>query len=103
MQRHPKRLGPDALRALCEYDWPGNVRELEHAIEHAMILSQRDVIAASDLPFARFPAALREAPTSPGLGPLSSRRVESAPPPGGATQSGGLSLGAVAALAGPSD
>jgi two-component system response regulator HydG len=77
MQRQPKRLGPDAVRALREYDWPGNVRELEHAIEHVMILSQRDVIAAADLPFARFPAALREAPTTPGLAPLSVRQGES--------------------------
>jgi two-component system response regulator HydG len=53
MQRAVKRLAPDAVRALREYDWPGNVRELEHAIEHAMILSQKDVIVASDLPFTK--------------------------------------------------
>jgi DNA-binding NtrC family response regulator len=84
MQRPPKRLGPDAVRALCDYDWPGNVRELEHAIEHAMILSQRDVIPASDLPFTRFAGALREAPTAPGLGPLAARRAESPLPMGSA-------------------
>jgi DNA-binding NtrC family response regulator len=51
MGREPKRLTPDAIRALREYEWPGNVRELEHAIEHAMVLAQRDVISAQDLPF----------------------------------------------------
>jgi transcriptional regulator with GAF, ATPase, and Fis domain len=51
MGREPKRLSADAIRALREYEWPGNVRELEHAIEHAMVLAQRDVISASDLPF----------------------------------------------------
>jgi two-component system response regulator HydG len=65
MQRDPKRLGPDAVRALREYDWPGNVRELEHAIEHAMVLSQREIIAASDLPFMRQSAHLREAREAP--------------------------------------
>ena len=69
MQRTAKSLSPDAARALCEYDWPGNVRELEHAIEHAMVLARKDVIAATDLPFARTPSAPRESGTMPGLGP----------------------------------
>ncbi len=68
MQREPKRLGPDAIRVLREYDWPGNVRELEHAIEHAMVLAQRDVIAAADLPFNR-PSMFRESTTLPGVAP----------------------------------
>jgi two-component system response regulator HydG len=71
MQREAKRLSPDAVRALREYQWPGNVRELEHAIEHAMVLSQRDVIAAADLPFARQLASQSEAGTAPGVGPIS--------------------------------
>jgi DNA-binding NtrC family response regulator len=77
LQREPKRLSPDAMRALREYEWPGNVRELEHAIEHAMVLTQRDVITASDLPFVRH--SLSEPLTMPGLGPRSSPR----PPPDG--------------------
>jgi DNA-binding NtrC family response regulator len=69
MQREPRRLAPDAVRAICEYGWPGNVRELEHAMEHAMVLGQHDVITAGDLPFARQPATLREISTLPGAGP----------------------------------
>jgi DNA-binding NtrC family response regulator len=76
MQRAPKRLGLDAIRALREYEWPGNVRELEHAIEHAMILAQKEVIAASDLPFARQPAVLRETGIKSGLEPAPSSRVD---------------------------
>ena len=71
MQREPKRLSPDAARALCAYDWPGNVRELEHAIEHAVVLSGEDVIGAADLPFARPHSLLEEPGTMPGLGPAS--------------------------------
>jgi DNA-binding NtrC family response regulator len=69
MQRELKRLGPDAILALRSYDWPGNVRELEHAIEHAVVLAQRDVISAADLPFSRSTAVLRDtAPQGPGPG-----------------------------------
>jgi two-component system response regulator HydG len=53
MGRTPKRLSDDAMRSLRNYDWPGNVRELEHAIEHAFVLSQGDVIEARDLPIAK--------------------------------------------------
>ena len=53
MGREPKTISVDALHALRSHPWPGNVRELEHAIEHAVVLSQGNVIEASDLPFAR--------------------------------------------------
>ncbi|HEY8174823.1 MAG TPA: sigma-54 dependent transcriptional regulator [Gemmatimonadaceae bacterium] len=51
MRKEPvKRLQPDALEALQEYQWPGNVRELENALERAVILSRSDVISADGLP-----------------------------------------------------
>lgn len=37
-------LSPRAIQAITTYQWPGNVRELEHAIERAVILSDRDEI-----------------------------------------------------------
>jgi two-component system response regulator AtoC len=40
----------EARRILVEYAWPGNVRELENTIERAMVLSEGDLIVASDLP-----------------------------------------------------
>ncbi len=45
-----KRLAPEALQAIMEYDWPGNVRELENALEHAATLARGDEIAPSVLP-----------------------------------------------------
>jgi transcriptional regulator with GAF, ATPase, and Fis domain len=45
-----RRLSPEAMVCLSNYDWPGNVRELENAIEHAMVLSVSDVIQPEDLP-----------------------------------------------------
>jgi DNA-binding NtrC family response regulator len=38
MARHLEGIGPDAARALMEYDWPGNVRELRNVMEYAAIL-----------------------------------------------------------------
>ena len=38
-----------AEQALLAYAWPGNVRALRHAIERAIILSERDVIEPADL------------------------------------------------------
>lgn len=43
------RFSPPAEAALQEYDWPGNVRALRHAIERAIILSDREVLEPSDL------------------------------------------------------
>ena len=46
----PKRLDPEALAALTEYQWPGNVRELENALERAVILTPAPTIGVSGLP-----------------------------------------------------
>jgi DNA-binding NtrC family response regulator len=35
----PKRISPDAVDLLTNYDWPGNVRQLEHAVHKAIALS----------------------------------------------------------------
>ncbi|HEX9180952.1 MAG TPA: sigma-54 dependent transcriptional regulator, partial [Burkholderiales bacterium] len=45
----PVELGPDALRALAEYDYPGNVRELENILERALALCSGSRIAREDL------------------------------------------------------
>ena len=37
-----RKLTPDALRLLIDYDWPGNVRELRNLVERAVILAGRD-------------------------------------------------------------
>ncbi len=44
MKTKPRRLAPDALKLLMQYDWKGNVRELENTIERAMILADGDTI-----------------------------------------------------------
>ena len=71
-KEQPKRLQPEALEVLQEYQWPGNVRELENALERAIILSTSDRIGLDVLPervTERKPVPLVSArtPTNPTL------------------------------------
>ncbi len=43
-------IRPDAMELLVGYSWPGNIRELENAIQGAVILTDGESIARSDLP-----------------------------------------------------
>jgi DNA-binding NtrC family response regulator len=45
-----RRLSPEAICALLNYDFPGNVRELRNLIERACILSSGDEIAVDNFP-----------------------------------------------------
>ena len=45
-----KKISPEAMAGLMNYDWPGNVRELENAIERALVLGVSDTIRPEDLP-----------------------------------------------------
>jgi two-component system nitrogen regulation response regulator GlnG len=45
-----KRLSPEALAVLADYEWPGNVRELENAIQRALIVARGETVMTSDLP-----------------------------------------------------
>jgi two-component system response regulator AtoC len=57
LQKHSKRLGiplkrvsPDVMKVLLEYEWRGNARELENCMERALVLSQDDEIGLESLP-----------------------------------------------------
>ncbi|HEX6994994.1 MAG TPA: sigma-54 dependent transcriptional regulator [Gammaproteobacteria bacterium] len=43
-----KQVTPGALKRLEAHAWPGNVRELRHAVERALIMSERPVLDAHD-------------------------------------------------------
>ena len=43
-------IRPDAMELLVAYGWPGNVRELENMLQGAVIMTDGDAIACSDLP-----------------------------------------------------
>jgi Nif-specific regulatory protein len=46
----PKKVFPDAMACLMNYDWPGNVRELENALERALVIGSSDMLRIEDLP-----------------------------------------------------
>lgn len=45
-----KRISPEALKVLCDYDWPGNIRELKNIVERAGVFSEDDLIVVQNLP-----------------------------------------------------
>ncbi len=45
-----KKISPQAMDILMQYDFPGNVRELENIIQRAVALSEGEVIEVEDLP-----------------------------------------------------
>ncbi len=45
----PRRILPEAIKALVGYHWPGNVRELENTIERAVVLSGDEPIGLNEL------------------------------------------------------
>lgn len=45
-----RRVHPEFLACLKQYDWPGNVRELKNHIRRAVLFSRSDELTPSDLP-----------------------------------------------------
>ena len=54
-----KRLTPALIDRLIEWPWPGNVRELRHAVERAIILSEGEILVASDFPLSEEKTEMR--------------------------------------------
>jgi len=57
LQKHGKRLGigakkvsPEIMKLLLQYEWRGNARELENCIERALVLSRGSEIDINSLP-----------------------------------------------------
>jgi two-component system response regulator AtoC len=48
--RPEKPLSEAAMTCLLNYEWPGNVRELRTAIEHAVVMSNQDILDIQHLP-----------------------------------------------------
>ena len=50
-RRNVTGFSADGMRALLESSWPGNVRELAHAVERATLLTEGELVRATDLSF----------------------------------------------------
>lgn len=44
-----KRLSREAMNKICSWTWPGNIRELENVLERALLLSEGNILEASDI------------------------------------------------------
>ena len=55
-----REISSPALEIMKNYRWPGNIRELKNVLEHAIIMTDGDVIQENDLPaFMRVPGVTR--------------------------------------------
>ncbi len=45
-----RRISPEAMEAVINYQWPGNVRQLINALEHCAITCKGDTVEVTDLP-----------------------------------------------------
>jgi DNA-binding NtrC family response regulator len=50
-RKNPKSLPSSTLKRLEKYKWPGNIRELQHAIERAIIMSEKSALQPEDFFF----------------------------------------------------
>ncbi len=49
-KKNVKRIAPDAVNYLKQYQWPGNVRELQNLIEMIVVMKEEGEICTEDLP-----------------------------------------------------
>ena len=45
-----RRISPEAMDVITNYQWPGNVRQLINALEHSAITCTGDTVEVTDLP-----------------------------------------------------
>lgn len=45
-----KKINPETLKILDEYNWPGNIRELRNTIENMYLMSQSNDLLPADIP-----------------------------------------------------
>jgi two-component system, NtrC family, response regulator HydG len=50
-RKNPKSLPSTTVKKLEKYKWPGNIRELQHAIERAIIMSEKSALQPEDFFF----------------------------------------------------
>jgi two-component system response regulator PilR (NtrC family) len=56
-----RRVSPEALSVLEQYQWPGNIRELENVIERAIVLGGSEILGVEALPESlRRPRVVRD-------------------------------------------
>ncbi|MFO7840496.1 MAG: sigma-54 dependent transcriptional regulator [Desulfosalsimonadaceae bacterium] len=62
-----KALSAEALEMLRQYSWPGNIREFKNLLERLSITTEKEVVAADDIPSPYNPDAAQGAGRDAGL------------------------------------
>jgi len=57
----PRQFSGSAMSVLMNHHWRGNVRELENMVERILLLTEKDVVTASDLPVELAPSGEKAA------------------------------------------
>jgi DNA-binding NtrC family response regulator len=52
LQKHISEIEDEALSRMINYHWPGNIRELQNVIERAILIADKGMITAENLPEA---------------------------------------------------
>lgn len=50
LNKNVRGFTDDVIEFFHSYNWPGNVRELRHSIEHAINMTEKNIISIEDLP-----------------------------------------------------
>ena len=66
-RKSPKSINVSTLKRFEKYKWPGNIRELQHAIERAVIMSDRNTLMSEDFFFLSQTGELSEEPSNESL------------------------------------
>ena len=64
---YTKRLGPDTIQVMEQYDWPGNVRELRNTVERMIVESKNTLIELQS--FRKVDTVVVERPAPPVVDP----------------------------------
>jgi DNA-binding NtrC family response regulator len=71
------RINQPAMEKLLGYPWPGNVRELQHAVEKAVILSDKDILRPDDF-FTRNKSGFSNYNSAPTLEEMEKQLIQQA-------------------------
>jgi DNA-binding NtrC family response regulator len=66
-RKAPKSISSSTIKKFEKYKWPGNIRELQHAIERAIIMSDKNTLMAEDFFFLSQSGELSDEPANESL------------------------------------
>jgi DNA-binding NtrC family response regulator len=66
-RKAPKSISASTIKKFEKYKWPGNIRELQHAIERAVIMSDKNTLMSEDFFFLSQSSETTDEPSNESL------------------------------------